>query len=141
MTKKILYISAVIAFLLLGACNKIPENTTSRMNNYIGTWVYTYPTSRCIEIFTFNSDGTFSESNQLERQSGDFSSSNKSIFGRRKLTLIIKTANGLEDCTGNKNNVIGTKLSFYVEFSEKSDMKWYALPVFGAPLGTYKKLN
>ena len=140
MTKGISYVSLIIISLIFSGCggSKGADNNVKISDKYLGTWLYTYPSTQCVESFTFNSDGSFFESNLDERQSGTFTVTAASDSERERIDISVQSDNSQANCLGNTKDGSGL-YSYNVEFPIESNMEWYTLSIGGVLIGTHQK--
>jgi hypothetical protein len=126
MLKNILLISFAVAFLY-GCGGSSGGDSSSDTSSIVGHWSYIYPASSCEESYSFNVNGTWSESSLDEVQSGTYTFDETVNAGERHaLSIVITSDNGLSDCNGVSSNDTGVTGTVYAVFTNNdTTMEWY----------------
>jgi hypothetical protein len=118
---------AISVSLLISSCGDSDStNDSTNTNSIIGTWSFIYPSNGCTESYTFNSNGTWTESALDEIQTGTYTFDETINTGERHaLSIIITSDNGLSDCNGVSSDATGVSGTVYAEFPSNLILEWY----------------
>ncbi len=95
---RILVLISAITFLVSCGGSSGSDTNTSTTSSIVGTWSFIYPSSGCEESYTFNSNGTWSESALDEIQTGTYTFDETVNAGERHaLSIVVTSDNGLPD--------------------------------------------
>lgn len=112
-------------------------NTSSpaqKTNSIIATWFYEYP-NQCVETFEFNADGSFRilSAEAVIAGTYDFDSTTNSR-DRHALTLTFEQQNQKYDCEGAYENIVGSYVELFADFSANQQMNWFELNTGGTAI-------
>jgi hypothetical protein len=125
MLRKLIFI---LILVFTSGCGSSGNDTGSSItNSIVGSWSFIYPSSGCEESYTFNSNGTWSESALDEIQMGTYTFDETVNAGERhSLSIVITSDNGLSDCEGDSSNDTGVSGTVYASFKNSdATMEWY----------------
>ncbi len=121
---------ATFISLLVSACGSSSDTSETSVisdsKSIVGTWSFIYPSNGCTESYTFNTNGSWSESSLDEVQTGTYTFDETVNTGERHaLSIIVTSDNGLPDCNGVSGDATGVNGTVYVEFPSNLIMEWY----------------
>ena len=98
-------------------------NKTSK--SISATWFYEYP-NKCLEVFQFNTDGSFEISSNQSNVVGSYSFEQSVDSGERhSLVLSFEQQNQGYDCENSFDYIVGASLELFVSFTNEQQMQWY----------------
>ena len=127
----------IILILAVYGCGGGGNDSGSNTNaSIVGAWSFIYPSSGCEESYTFNSNGTWSESALDEIQTGSYTFDESVNLGERHaLSIVVLSDNGLSDCEGKDIDATGVTCTLYAAFkNNNSAMEWYQTLTRGSPV-------
>jgi uncharacterized protein with WD repeat len=106
----------------------------------VGTWSQTSAIDKCTDVYTINSDNTFSHTSRDEISGGTYSFSPIANSSNRHALMLAFTGDNQEpDCRHQTNAVAGTRHGYFVEFVTATKMKWYVQSSGGGVFATLSK--
>lgn len=104
-----------------------PDTGSARAVDLVGSWKYTDPATRCEDIYTHSSDGTFNYRSLDEAIVGSYDlTTGVGKYGRTLVALTATQDNGLADCNGiSENDATGAVVDWYVEMPTNDEMHVY----------------
>ena len=98
-------------------------NNTSK--SISATWFYEYP-NKCLEVFQFNTDGSFEINSNQSNVTGSYSfEQSVDSDERHSLVLSFEQQNQGYDCENSFDYIVGANLELFVSFTNEQQMQWY----------------
>ncbi|MEW6999373.1 FG-GAP repeat domain-containing protein [Colwelliaceae bacterium BS250] len=101
----------------------VPVPVPTITKNIVDKWFYIYEGTQCTEIYLFNLDGSFSIDSGDEFIEGTFTFEETVDEGaRHPLVMTFTNQTRLDDCEGERADVVGGELPIYVAFNNDSSL-------------------